>query len=77
MQTDAAFIVRLVEQPAREVTVADVILGALGVAGVMSLAALVLGVALGSLLVLRSRRQGGYGEQPPSIHPFNTSAPLR
>lgn len=75
MQTDGAFIVRLVEEPAQEVTVADVILGALGVAGLMTLAAVVLGLALGWLLIVRSRRQGGHGEAPPSIHPFNPSTP--
>lgn len=81
MQTDGAFIVRLVEQPAAEVTVADVILGALGVAGVMTLAAIMLGAALGWLLILRSRRRGvQQGDHPPSIngdnpHLFNWTTP--
>lgn len=76
MQTDGAFIVRLVEQPAAEVTVADVIAGALGVAGLMTLAAIVLGAVLGWLLILRSRRDVQRGEHPPSIHPFNPAPPL-
>jgi len=76
MQTDGAFIVRLVEQPAHEVTIADVILGSLGVAGAMTLAAVFLGAALGWVLILRSRRRGvQQGEHPPSIHPFNPSSP--
>lgn len=76
-QTDGAFIVRLVEEPAKEVTVGDVILGALGVAGVMTLAAIALGALFGWLLILRSRRRGmQQDEQPPSIHPFNPAPPL-
>jgi len=77
VQNDGAFIVRLVEQPAAEVTVADVILGALGVAGVMTLAAVLLGAALGWLLILRSRRRGvQQGDHPPSIHPFSPAPRL-
>ena len=75
MQTDGAFIVRLVETPAEEVTVADVIIGSLGVAGAMTLAAVVLGLVLGWILIVRSRRRGVEGEHPPSIHPFNPSTP--
>lgn len=76
MQTDGAFIVRIVEQPAAEVTVADVILGALGIAGVMTLAAILLGGVLGWLLIVRSRRRGVQeDEHPPSIHPFNPAPP--
>lgn len=75
MQTDGAFIVRLVETPVEEVTVADVIIGSLGIAGAMTLAAVVLGLALGWVLIVRSRRRGGEGEHPPSIHPFNPSTP--
>ena len=78
MQTDGAFIVRLVEEPAAEVTVADVILGALGVAGAMTLAAIVLGALLGGLLIYRARRRRSrqQDDQPPSIHPFSPAPPL-
>jgi CDP-diglyceride synthetase len=67
MQTEGAHIVRLVEQPAPEVTVVDVIVGALGIAGVMTLAAVLLGLALGWIFILRSRRRGIEAEHPPSI----------
>ncbi len=67
MQSEEAFIVRLVEQPAPEVTVADVILGSLGVAGVMTLAAILLGALVGWMLIRRSRRRGLTQEHPPSI----------
>ena len=67
-------MVRLVEQPAPEVTVVDVIVGALGIAGAMTLAAVVLGAALGWILILRSRRRGIEAEHPPSIQPYNPDA---
>lgn len=76
MQTDGAFIVKLIEPPAHEVSVVDVILGSLGVAGVMTAVAIVLGALLGSVLILRARRRGvQQGEHPPSIQPFNPSSP--
>lgn len=71
MQSEGAFIVRLVEPPVREVTVGDVIIGALGVAGVMTLAAVLLGAIVGWLLIRRSRSRGIEQEHPPSIHPFS------
>ena len=74
MQTDGAFIVRLIEEPTPEVTVGDVIIGSLGVAGAMTLAAVVLGLLFGALLILRSRRRvAQHDDAPPSIHPFNPS----
>jgi hypothetical protein len=69
MQTEGAHIVRLIEQPAPEITVGDVIIGSLGVAGVMTLAAVLLGAALGWLFILRKRRRGLEDEHPPSISP--------
>ena len=69
MQTDGAVMVRLVEQPAPEVTVGDVIIGSLGIAGVMTLAAVVLGALVGWWLIRRARKKGLEAEHPPSIHP--------
>ena len=69
MQTEGALIIRLVERPAREITVADVLIGSLGVAGVMTLAAVALGALLGWLFIIRSRRKGIEQEHPPSISP--------
>lgn len=69
MQTEGAVIVRLVEQPAPEVTVGDVIIGSLGIAGLMTLSAVVLGLLVGWVLIRRSRRKGLEDEHPPSIHP--------
>jgi uncharacterized membrane protein YqhA len=48
-------IVRVVEQPVHETTIADVILGALQVVGVLLVAAAVLGLIFGGVLILLKR----------------------
>ena len=48
-------IVRVVEEPVRETTISDVILGSLGLVGVMVVSALLLGLLLGGGLVLYKR----------------------
>ena len=59
MLQPAPIIVRVVEEPVDETTIADVILGSLGLVGVMLISALLLGLLLGAGLVyykrLRSR----------------------
>lgn len=67
MQTEGAIIVDIVEQAAPEVTIADIILGSLGVAGLMTLTALILGIFIGWILIRRSRNRGIETEHPPSI----------
>ena len=51
----APIIVRVVEEPVDETTIADVILGSLGLVGVMLIAALLLGLLLGAALVFYKR----------------------
>jgi hypothetical protein len=48
-------VVRVIEEPVHETTVADVVLGALGLTGVLLLAALLFGLLLGFLMVARRR----------------------
>lgn len=74
MQADGPIIIELqrsVRPSAEELGLTDFLLGSLGVAGVMTLIALVLGGVVGWLLIRRSRRRGIEREHPPSIHPFN------
>ena len=54
-------IVRVVEEPVKETTVADVILGSLGLVGVMLISALLLGLLLGGGLLLYKRLTGKEG----------------
>lgn len=74
MQSGGPIIVKLeptIRPSAEELGLADFLVGSLGVAGVMTLVALVLGGIVGWLLIRRSRNRGIEREHPPSIHPFN------
>jgi hypothetical protein len=44
-------MVRVVEEPTESTTVADVLIGAIGLTGVLVIAAVLLGALLGSLLI--------------------------
>ena len=68
MQIEDAHMVQLVEPAASpDITVGDVILGSLGVAGAMTLTAVLLGLLVGWFLIRRSRARGIETEHPPSI----------
>jgi hypothetical protein len=58
LQPTGAFIVRVVEEPARETTVVDVLLGSLGLTGLALLVAAAAGLALGGILVWIKKRRG-------------------
>jgi hypothetical protein len=55
LQQQAPIIVRVIEEPVDETTIADVILGSLGLVGVMLVSALLLGLLLGAGMVLYKR----------------------
>jgi len=54
-QRQDPIIVRVVEQPVHETTIADVIFGSLGLVGILLVSALILGVLLGGGLILLKR----------------------
>ena len=49
-------LVRVIGPPSDEVTLGDVVLGALGLTGAITVAAIVLGIVLGVLFILYRRR---------------------
>ena len=55
VQPPPSIIVRVVEQPVHETTIADVIFGSLGLVGILLVSALILGVLLGGGLILLKR----------------------
>jgi positive regulator of sigma E activity len=65
-----AFVVTVIETPAREITLGDVIFGSLGVVGVLVLLALVLGGALSFLMVAWNRRHPPESEHMPPVSPL-------
>ena len=72
MQTSRpdAFIVTLQKTPARELTVADVIVGSLGVAGALLLIAILLGGVLSLLLLAWRKRFPLERDHLPPVSPF-------
>ena len=57
-------MVRVIEQPVETTGVADILIGALGLTGVMLLAALVLGGILGGILIGVKRLRAKYDMEP-------------
>lgn len=76
MQPDA-LIVTPIREPTPELTVGDVIVGALGLTGVLFLIAVVLGVILAGVLVTWHKRRRPEDDHLPSVSPFtpNPNAP--
>ncbi len=58
LQPTGPIIVRVVQEPARETTVVDVLLGSMGLTGVVLLVAAIAGIALGAFLVWMKKRRG-------------------
>jgi len=56
MQPSSPILVRVVGPATDELTLGDVILGALGLTGAITVGALVLGIVLGGLFILYRRR---------------------
>jgi hypothetical protein len=65
-----SFIVTVVETPAKEITIADVIFGSLGIVGVLVVVALVLGGILSALLVIWNRRHPPEDRHMPPVAPL-------
>jgi len=69
-QPQEPIIVRIVEQPVRETTVVDVLIGAIGLTGVLLVVALLLGAIFGGLFVLYrkySARHRPYDGRPGDV----------
>jgi uncharacterized protein YneF (UPF0154 family) len=59
-------IVRVTEQPVESTTVSDILIGAIGLTGVLLLAAIVLGAILGGLLIGFKLLRAKLNLEPPS-----------
>lgn len=64
MQASEPILVRVIEEPVETTGVADILIGAFGLTGVMLLAALVLGAILGGVLILIKRLRAKYDLEP-------------
>jgi hypothetical protein len=64
MQPPNPIMVRVVEQPVESTTIADVLVGALGLTGAMLFAAAVLGAILGGILIGIKLLRARYNLEP-------------
>lgn len=64
MQSAQPIVVRVIEEPVESTGVADILIGALGLTGVMLLAALLLGALLGGILIGIKRLRAKYNLEP-------------
>jgi hypothetical protein len=68
-QKPDAFMVTVIKEPAKETTVADVIIGSLGITGLLVLLSLVLAGLLGLILVRMHRRAPFGADRLPPVSP--------
>lgn len=73
MQKPDAFMVTVIKPPEREMTVGDLIIGSLGLAGAMLLIALLLGALVGGGLVLWNRLRPRDWRPMPPVAPSITT----
>lgn len=66
-QQTEPFVVEIIRPPTDEVTVVDVLVGSLGVAGVLAAAAIPLGLLAGWWLIRWKRRHRPEADHMPSI----------
>ena len=68
MQSAQPIIVKVIDEPVKSTGVGDIILGALGITGVLLLAALLLGALLGGLLIWIKKVRANYRVETVSDH---------
>ena len=68
MQSVQPIIVKVIDEPVKSTGVGDIILGALGITGVLLLAALLLGALLGGLLIWIKKVRAKYHLETVSDH---------
>jgi hypothetical protein len=69
LQDSKPFFVTLQPEPARETTLGDVFIGALGITGVLVLVAAVLGGLLAIAMVMWHRRRPAEADHMPPVSP--------
>ena len=67
MQNPQPFIINLPQQPAESTSLADVVVGSLGITGLLILLALVLGAIVAFVLVQWHRRHPPDADHMPSV----------
>lgn len=71
-----AFVVTVIKEPEKEMTVPELIIGSLGIAGSLVLLALVLGVLAGGWLVIWNKFRPAARRHLPPVRPDFTNSEL-
>ena len=64
MQSTQPIVVHVIEEPVESTGVSDILIGALGLTGVMLMAAILLGALLGGILIGVKRLRAKYNLEP-------------
>jgi hypothetical protein len=70
-------IVQMVAEPAKEISVADILMGSVGLTGLFLLGAALLGFGLGGVLILFRRWQAAHGVDDGESAAFQLTQPPR
>jgi hypothetical protein len=68
-------IVKMVEQPAKEISVAEILMGSVGITGIFLIGAALLGILLGGAFILYRRWQASHDVDGPSDDTFRLTQP--
>jgi hypothetical protein len=70
-------IVKVIEPPSKEISVADVLVGSFGITGLFLIGAALFGVLLGGVFILFRRWQDRREQQAPGDEAFQLTQPPR
>jgi len=76
-QTPQPFIVEIIRPPADELTISDLLINSLGLAGAFALAAIPLGLIVGYLLIRWNARRPPEADHMPPVSPGPADPPTR
>jgi hypothetical protein len=68
-------IVRMVDHPTKEISIADILMGSVGITGIFLIGAALLGLVLGGLFILFRRWQDSRGVENPADEIFQLTQP--
>jgi hypothetical protein len=65
----------MVDQPTKEISVADILMGSVGITGIFLIGAALLGLALGGMFILYRRWQDSRDLESPADETFQLTQP--
>lgn len=68
-------IVRMVDHPTKEISVADILMGSVGITGIFLIGAALLGLVLGGMFILFRRWQASRDVENPADEAFQLTQP--